>query len=158
MDLIDHTPHSEKVSYTELGLDATVTDTRGAEKDMSFRNNSGGQIFISAHVIADPANRKRKICEVKIYGIDLGDVSYQLETETVKVLQPSNTPVYKDDEDGTHVTYTDEFEKISDAKEGYVVDTYRVTYVNGTQTNRVKITSSTYPAQPLKYWQGVTAP
>jgi vancomycin resistance protein YoaR len=154
MDLIDHTPHAMKVSYTELGLDATVTDTRGAEKDMSFRNNSGGQIFISAHVIKDPANSKRLMCEVRIYGMSLGDTTYALSTETVEVLQPPVEPVYIEDVDSTYVTFTDETKDISEATVGYVVDTYRDTYVNGVLMEHKKLTRSTYPAYPKKIWVG----
>ncbi len=156
LELLDHTPHSEKVSYTDLGMDATVVDTRGAEKDMVFRNNSGGQIFIAAHVQQDPANRKRFMCEVRIYGPDLGDTIYKLTTEQVKVLQPSSKPRYYDDEDGEHVTYTDEIEKRSDATVGYVYDTYRDTYVNGELVDRDKLTTSTYPARSESFWRGVT--
>lgn len=156
LDLIDHTPHAEKVSYTDLGMDATVSDTRGNEKDMSFRNNSGGRIYIAAHVITDPNNKNRFWCEVRIYGMDLGDTVYKLTTETVKVLQPPSTPEYVKDKDGTHVTYTDEIEHKSDAAVGYVVDTYRDTYINGELTSHDKITSSTYPARAEQLWKGVT--
>lgn len=155
MDLIDHTPHSQKVSYTDLGMDATVSDTIGSEKDMSFRNNSGGQIFFAAQVIPDPANKKRLWCEVRIYGVDLGSTSYELETEVVKVLQPPLDPVYVDDVDAAHVTYKYETETISEATLGYVVDTYRKTMENGVQIDRKKLTSSTYPARAKKIWVGV---
>ncbi|MBE0601622.1 MAG: VanW family protein [Firmicutes bacterium] len=154
--MIDHTPHSEKVSYTDLGMDATVTDTRGAEKDMSFRNNSGGQIYIAAHVITDPGNKNRYLCEVRIYGLDLGDVTYKLETETVEVLQPPSTPKYVKDTDGTHVIYTDELIHKSDAAVGYLIDTYRDTYVNGVKTDREKLMRSRYNASAEEYWIGVT--
>ena len=156
LELIDHTPHAMKVSYTDLGLDATVSDTRGAEKDMSFRNDSGYQIFVAAHVIEDPANKNRLLCEVRLYGMDLGDTSYQLRTEIVEVLQPPVEPTYVEDEDGTHVTYVDETEVYSDATTGYVVDTYRDTYVNGVLTDTEKLTRSTYPAYAQKIWIGVT--
>jgi len=156
MELVDHTAHAMKVSYTELGMDATVSDTRGAERDMSFRNNSGGQIFIAAHVIEDPANKKRLLCEVRIYGMDLGDITYELSTETVEVLQPPVEPVYVEDTDGTYVTYVDETEVISEATVGYVVDTYRDTYLNGTLTAHDKLTRSTYPAYAQKIRIGIT--
>lgn len=156
LELIDHTPHSEKVSYTELGLDATVTDTRGAEKDMVFRNNSGGQIFIAAHIIQDPSNKKRQLCEVRIYGMDMGGVTYKLEPETVEVLQPPSTPEYVKDKDGTHVTYTDEVEHKSNASVGYIIDTYRDAYVNGVKTGREKIMRSRYNASAEQYWIGIT--
>ncbi len=155
MTLGDHTAHSQKVSYTDLGLDATVSDTNGAEKDMSVRNNTGGQIFIAAHVITDPANRKRLLCEVRIYGLDLGDISYDLETEIVEVLQPPSDPVYIDDKEAKYVTFTDEFKIVSQAAEGYVVDTYLVKLQNGVQLSREKLTRSTYPARSQKIYVGV---
>ena len=156
LDLIDHTPHAEKVSYTDLGMDATVTDTRGAEKDMSFRNNSGGKIFIAAHVIPNPGNPRRLMCEVRIYGKALGDTVYELTTEQVEVLQPSSTPEYVKDKAGSHVTFTDEVEFKSKASVGYVIDTYRDTYVNGELVSHTKLTRSRYPASPEQYWVGVT--
>ena len=156
MDLIDHTPHSEKVSYTELGLDATVVDTIGAAKDMSFRNTSGGTLYIAAHILQDPNNRKRYQCEVRIYGNSLGDTSYKLSTEQVKVLQPPSEPEYFNDEDGDYVTYAGERKTVRKASVGYVIDTYRETYVNGTQTARTKLTRSTYPARSERIALGVT--
>ena len=136
MELISHTAHSMKVSYTDMGLDATVSDTVGAERDMSFRNNSGGQIFMAARVISDPANRKRLMCEVRIYGMDLGSISYDFETVVVKTLDPPLEPVYIDDTDAKYVTYVDEIYPYSDAVVGYVVDTYLVTMQNGVEISR----------------------
>lgn len=156
MDLIDHTSHAMKVSYTDLGMDATVSDTIGASKDMSFRNNSGGQIFIAAHVIEDTANKNRLMCEVRIYGMDLGNITYSLEAEIVQVLQPPSEPEYIDDVDGQYVTYIGERKIVNEAAEGYVVDTYRVTYENGVETARKKITHSTYGARAEKIYLGVT--
>ncbi|MFH1512240.1 MAG: VanW family protein [Bacillota bacterium] len=156
MDLLDHTSHAMKVSYTDLGMDATVTDTVGAEKDMSFRNDSGGQIFIAAQVLTDPANRKRLLCEVRIYGMDLGDISYNLETEIVQVLQPPAEPEYIEDKEALYVTYIDEYKIVSEAAVGYVVDTYLVTLQNGVQIAREKITRSTYGARATKVYTGVT--
>ncbi len=153
MDLLEHTPHSQKVSYTDLGMDATVTDTIGASKDMSFRNHSGGQIFIAAQVIKDPNNSKRLWCEVRIYGMDLGGITYDLVAETVKVLQPPADPIIVFDSKGEYVTFEDPVKTLTEASVGYVVDTYRITYENGTETSRDKITSSTYPARQQKIAQ-----
>ena len=156
LTLGDHTPHSQKVSYTDLGMDATVSDTVGREKDMSFRNSSGSQIFIASHLITDPSNKKHLLCEVRIYGSDLGSITYDLETEIVEVLQPPAEPLRIDDDDAKYVTYTNEWKVVSEAAEGYVVDTYRVTYENGVQIARDKITRSTYPARQEKIYYGVT--
>ena len=153
MELVDHTSHSQKVSYTDLGMDATVTDTIGAAKDMSFRNNSGGQIFMAAHVIEDQSNKKRLQCEVRIYGMDQGDVYYKLETEVVKVLLPPSDPQIVYDSKGEYVTFDKPIKTLTEAAEGYVVDTYRVTMQNGAQISRDKITRSTYPARQEKIAQ-----
>ncbi|HPF89004.1 MAG TPA: VanW family protein, partial [Candidatus Limiplasma sp.] len=153
MELVSHTAHSMKVSYTDMGMDATVSDTNGAEKDMSFRNNSGGQIFIAAHVMTDPANKKRLLCEVRIYGIDLGDISYRLDTEIVKVLEPSSEQIIIYDSTGEYVTFDDPIKVLTEASDGYVVDTYRVTLENGLEVASEKITRSTYPARQEKIAQ-----
>ncbi len=155
MELVSHTAHSMKVSYTDLGMDATVSDTIGAERDMAFRNNSGGQIFIAARVTTDPANKKRLRCEVRVYGVDLGKISYDFETVVVEVLQPPLDPIYIDDTDAKHVTYVDEVYPYSDATVGYVVDTYLVTLDNGVKVGSEKITRSTYPARAQKFWRGI---
>ena len=155
MELISHTAHSMKVSYTDMGLDATVSDTVGAERDMSFRNNSGGQIFLAARVITDPSNSKRLMCEVRVYGLDMGGISYDFETVIVEVLSPPLEPVYIDDTDAKYVTYVDEVYPYSDAVDGYVVDTYLVTMQNGVQIASEKITRSTYPARAQKLYRGI---
>jgi vancomycin resistance protein YoaR len=155
MELVSHTAHSMKVSYTDMGMDATVSDTIGAERDMSFRNNSGGQIFIAARVTEDPANNKRLRCEVRVYGVDLGSISYDFETVVVKTLQPPLDPVYIDDKEVKHVTYVDELYPYSDATVGYVVDTYLITLDNGVKVGSEKITRSTYPARAQKFWRGI---
>jgi len=153
LELVDHTSHSQKVSYTDLGMDATVSDTIGASKDMSFRNNTGGQIFMAAQVTTDPANKKRLLCEVRIYGMDLGDISYDLETEIVKVLTPSSDPIIVYDSEGEYVTFDNPIKTLTEAADGYVVDTYRVTLQNSVQIARDKITRSTYPARQEKIAQ-----
>jgi vancomycin resistance protein YoaR len=153
LELVDHTSHSQKVSYTDLGMDATVSDTIGAAKDMSFRNNSGGQIFMAAHVIEDTSNKNRLLCEVRIYGMDLGDVYYTLETEVVKVLTPPSDTLIVYDSKGEYVTFDDPIKTLTEAADGYVVDTYRVTMQNGAQIARDKITRSTYPARQEKIAQ-----
>ena len=131
MDLLEHTPHSQKVSYTDLGMDATVTDTIGAYKDMSFRNNSGGQIFIAAQVIKDPNNSKRLL--VRGAHLRNGSGRYHLRSGcgNRQGAPAACRSGYVDDLDGEYVTFKDETKTITEASLGYVVDTYRITYENG---------------------------
>lgn len=156
MKITDHTSHSTSVTYTEMGKDATVSDTRGHEIDFVFRNNSGSKIFLSAHVLNDPSNRSRFLCEVRVYGKALGTTSYKLETEVVEKLEKPTEPEYVEDTKAKYVTFTDEEKTVIEASEGYVVDTYLVTLVDGQQTARSKIARSVYKNRAARIYVGVT--
>ena len=156
LKIVDHTAHSTRVTYTAMGEDATVSDTRGHEIDFSFRNNSGGMVFLAAHVLTDPSNKKRLLCEVRVYGLDLGNTHYELETEIVEKLAMPTEPEYIEDTKAKYVTYTDEEKTVIEASEGFVVDTYLCTVTDGVQTNRVKIARSTYKNRAARIYVGVT--
>lgn len=156
MKITDHTAHSTPVSYTSLGEDATVSDTRGHEVDFAFKNTSGGRVYLTAHVLTDPTNKKRLLCEVRIYGLDLGSTSYRLETETVETLEKPTEPEIIEDTKAKYVTFTDEQKTVIEASEGYVVDTYLVTVVDGADISRVKIATSTYKNRAARIYVGVT--
>lgn len=156
LKIVDHTSHSTSVSYTDMGKDATVSDTRGHEIDFVFRNNSGSKIFLSAHVITDPKNRKRLMCEVRVYGKSLGNVRYDLETELVETLPMPTEPEIIEDTKAKYVTFIDEEKTVIEASEGYVYDTYLVTLTDGVETARTKIARSTYKNRAARIYVGVT--
>jgi vancomycin resistance protein YoaR len=156
MKITDHTSHSTPVSYTDLGEDATVSDMRGHEVDFAFKNTSGGKIYIAAHVQTDPTNKKRLMCEIRIYGLDMGSTSYKLATEVVQKLDKPTEPEIIEDTKGKYVTYTDEQKTVIEASEGYVVDTYLCTLTDGVETSRVKIATSTYKNRAARIYVGVT--
>ena len=83
LEIIDRTPHSDPVSYTSFGKDATVYMSSNRKIDFVFKNNTDGMVYITAAVKTDPSNRKRFYCEVSIYGPSLGDVSYELVTKEI---------------------------------------------------------------------------
>ena len=154
--ITDHTAHSTRVSYTDMGKDATVSDTRGREIDFGFRNTTGSKVFLSAHVITDPSNKKRLLCEVRVYGMDLGNTHYELETEVVEKLPAILEPEIIEDTKAKYVTYTDEEKTVIEPSEGFVVDTYLATVTDGVQTDRTKIARSTYKNRAARIYVGVT--
>ncbi len=156
MKITSREAHSNPVSYTSLGMDATVSDTRGREVDFAFKNESGGRIFIAAHVVQSGANGRSLLCEVRIYGPSLENVHYKLESETVEVLQKPEEPELKQDKNGEHVIYTDQTKLYSKGREGYVVDTYLCTYNGDELVSREKLHRDTYPARADKMWVGTT--
>ncbi len=147
--------HSDSVSYAEYGMDATVSDTKGHEKNLKFVNTTDYPIYIKAEVVPDPSNKKRLVAKVTLYGEDLGDVRYELATELTETLLPPIEPQYIKDKNGEYVKYKDEQKIVSPAKEGYVYKSYRITYVSNRETDQEYLYTDTYKAQPEKIYVGV---
>ena len=152
LDIVQRSPHSMKVSYTELGQDATVSSNR---LDLSFRNNTGGTIYITAKVENQPNTKKRWQCTVNIYGPAMAETeSYKLRSETDDVLLPGD-PIIRKDTDGTYVEYEDEMYQFQTGREGYVITTYLDKYLNGEVVSSRKLYTDTYKATSDGYYVGV---
>ena len=154
MQIIKREPHSKEVGYCTYGMDATVYWSSNRRIDLSFKNTTEHPVYLVAAVQSDPANRKKLICKVSIYGESLGNVTYGMETRTVQVLDPPTEPERRKDTAHTYVTYKDEEKQVSSAKEGYVVESYRVTYVDGVETERTLMYTDTYKARAAVIYVG----
>ena len=155
MEIVKREPHSDSVSYTDYGKDATVYWGSRRKIDFVFKNNTDGDIYILAAVQEDPSNRKRLIARVAIYGEDLGDIRYEIESEITKELDPPEDPVLVKDTKGEYVTYTDQRKSVSSAKKGYVVDSWRVEYIGNVVNTRVHLYTDTYEAKAERIYVGV---
>ena len=146
MQILERRPHSDSVSYTEYGKDATVywSEFRGGKKiDFSFRNTSDAPIYIVAHVKTIPATKKEKkklICEVTIYGKDMGNITYDIDT-VEEVIPCTLNPVPVADK-----------ELVAKAKDGCNVDCYFVEYTNGVETSRKKMYRDKYEPKAERYY------
>lgn len=140
LEITSRRPHSDSVSYADYGKDATVY-MGGKQIDLVFRNNTDEPIYITAEVLTDPSNTKRLMTKVCIYGADLGTTRYTLETETVETLPSIMNPVYVKDK-----------ESEAKAKDGCVVNSYRMTYTDGVLTNREFLFKDTYNPKPEKIY------
>ena len=156
LTILNRKPHSDSVNYTEYGKDATVYWNGRRKIDLVFRNSTEEPVYIVAAVQADPSNRKRLIAKVSMYGADMGDTRYELESVVTEELEPPEEPEYIKDKNATYVTYTDQKESVSKAKKGYVVESYRVEYVGNVVTDRVKLYTDTYEPKAEKIYVGVT--
>lgn len=155
LQIVKREPHSDAVSYADYGKDATVYWVGKRKIDFSFKNNTDEPIYIVAGVQQDPTNKKRLIAKVTIYGQDMGDVRYELDSEIVETIPAPFNPVYIKDTNGTYVTYKDQQESVTKAKEGYVVNGYLVQYTGNTQTDRKLLYTDTYEAKPERIYVGV---
>ena len=135
LQILRRRPHSDSVSYTEYGKDATVYWYKGGKKiDLSFKNTTEQNIYITAQVLADPSNKKRLICKVNMYGQDLGNVKYELTSEIIETIPPVlMEPVYVSDK-----------ESAAKARDGYVVKSYRITYTDGVVTEKKELFQDEY--------------
>ena len=156
MTITKRVPHSMSVSYTSLGLDATVSDTKGHEIDFSFRNDSGYPIYITARVTSSATSKKNLVCEVCIYGHSLGNTRYELVAQTIETIPKPTEPTLVKDKQAQYVTYEDEQKTVAKGREGYVVESYLITYENDVEVSRELKYTDTYPAKADTVYVGVT--
>lgn len=154
LKITDHTPHSEKANYTDYGMDATVYWYSNHRIDLKFQNNTEGNIYIVCSVQSNPNNRKRLIAKVDIYGMDLENVKYDFVSELVEEL-PYQSETRRD-KNKNYVTYTDETFTKQTGRDGYVYQSYRVTLVNGKETERVPLFKDTYKPRDEIIYVGTT--
>ena len=155
LKVLKREPHSDKVSYSDLGKDATVYWYGKRRIDLTFRNNTDSTIYIVAAVKQDSTNKKRLNATVAIYGQDMGDIRYEMESEIAETLPAPFKPEYKKDTNGTYVTYKDQQKSVSAAKEGYVVNCYLVEYTSGEMTNRKLMYTDRYEPKGEVIYVGV---
>lgn len=153
MTITKREAHSDKVNYTEYGLDATV-NLDGRVIDLVFRNDTGSDIYVMSYLVRSGS---RWICHVDIYGEALPEgVTYGLVAQTVEVLPAPVDPEYFEDKTGEHVLYIDEPPvQRRAASDGYVVETYKVKYVNGKEVERTFVARDTYKAKSQQLWVGI---
>ena len=155
LTILKREPHSDEVSYTEYGKDATVFWSGKKKIDLSFKNTTDEPIYIVAAVEQDPSNRKRLIARVTIYGKDMGNVRYEIECQEISTIEPP-APKYIRDTNAEYVTYTDQQKSVSKAKEGHVVKSYRLEYTGSVLTDRKELYTDTYEPQAERIYVGVT--
>ena len=151
MQIVSRISHSDPVSYTVFGQDATVVYGR---HDFSFRNSSSGTIYITAKVVEKKKNTYE--CQVCIYGPSLGDgVSYKLRTETVEEIEAPLDITYRQDTNHTYVTYKDEEPYlVRKARAGFVNETYLQRWENGQLVSETFVSRDTCKAREAVYVTG----
>ena len=155
LQIVERKPHSDSVSYTDYGKDATVYWVGKRIIDLKFKNNTDEPIYIVASVETDPSNKKRLIAKVSMYGQDMGDVRYELESQIVDTLPAPFDPEYIKDKDATYVVYKDQEQSVSKAKEGYVVKSWRIQYTKNMVTERKELFTDTYEPKAERIYVGV---
>ena len=151
LEIVSRTSHSDPVSYTTFGQDATVYWNR---YDLVIRNNTSGTLYITARVVEKKKNSYE--CEVCIYGPKLEEgVSYTLRTDTVEVLPAPLTESYVKDTKQQYVTYKDEEPyQVRKARDGMVNATYLLKWQNGQLLEEKLVSKDTCKARNAIYYIG----
>jgi vancomycin resistance protein YoaR len=139
LEIVQRHNHSARVSYVDVGLDATVA---GDYYDLKFKNNTDYAVLITAAV-------ERDMLRVRIYGNDTRDPSRtgRFEVRQVELLTPEP---YREVVDpaiplGQRMVTLE-------SQMGYHVELFKIVYLHGAPVEEVKINTSVY--KPL---QGIIA-
>ena len=133
LEVTSRSPHAWPSTYVNKGEDATVN---WPNLDFKFKNNKETPVFVIAYY-------KDRKCSAEIWGLSLGDgVSIDLQSEVVRTIEPSLDVKYVQNPE-LPVGSSEETVK---ARTGYVVDTYKIWYLNGAEQKREKLHTSTYKA------------
>ncbi|MDD3336888.1 MAG: VanW family protein [Eubacteriales bacterium] len=133
LQVVERSPHAWPSTYVNRGEDATVN---WPNLDFKFKNNTDYPVFLITYY----ENRKMS---AEIWGMSLGDgVSIDLYSEVIKTMEPTTEVKYVLNTELPYGTT-----KISvKPRTGYVVETYKVWYLNGQETKRELMQTSTYRA------------
>ena len=151
LEIVSRISHSDPVSYTTFGQDATVVYGR---HDLVIRNTLEGNIYITAKVVE--VKRNSYECQVCIYGPALEEgTSYTLRTETVETIPaPLDETLIKDTKQ-TYVTYKDEEPYlVRKARDGFVNETYLQEWYYGELINEKLVSRDTCKPREAVYYVG----
>ena len=154
LEIVNRTPHSMSVGYTEKGKDATVYWYSTHRIDLKFKNTTDYPIYITAAVQSDSKNKSRLNANVTIYGESMGNVTYDFRVEETQI-EPGE-PELREDKKGEYVVYTDEQYIAQEAAVGWQVDSYRVTYVRGQAVEETFLYTDTYKPKNEIIYVGIT--
>ena len=132
MDQVSRYVHAYKVSYVDLGMDATVY---WGSLDYVFRNNTDEPIKI----VASAKNGKLTI---SIYGTETRPANRTLKFKSVVLETYMQEMKYEVDESLAPGAE----KRIRSGQPGYKVELYKQIYVDGVLQNEVKINTSKYSA------------
>lgn len=135
LEIVERSPHSMVVSYVDVSRDAAIA---GDYKDFKFKNNSEYPIYLMGSAY-------NGVLSFKVYGYDQRPANRTISfvAETTATIEPGKEVVTEDPslpEDYREVTQS--------AHVGYRAKLWKIVKVDGVQTEKVQINSSSYSASP----------
>lgn len=135
LEIVERSPHSMVVSYVDVSRDAAIS---GDYKDLKFKNNTDAPIYIGA--IASGGQ-----LTFRIYGEETREKNrtIKFESEILETIQPGADVITEDP------TMPASYREVTQAAHvGYKAKLWKVIYIDGKETERVEVNSSSYNAEP----------
>lgn len=136
LEITERHNHSMIVGYVSPSADAAIAESAG--KDFRFKNNTDYPIYVEGVTTPD------KQVIFNIYGAEYRSANRQVRYESLVVSTdvPTNEVIYADP--NQPVGYV----KVQSAYTGYKAELWKVVTVDGVETSRTKVNSSTYKKSP----------
>lgn len=135
LEVVERSPHSMVVRYVDVSRDAAIS---GDYKDFKFKNNTEAPIYIAS--TAESGN-----LSFRIYGEETREEGRTIEfkSEILETIEPGA------DKEVVDKTKPASYREVTQsAHVGYKAQLWKIVKVNGKQTEKIQLNSSTYSAEP----------
>ncbi|MDE6851777.1 MAG: VanW family protein [Lachnospiraceae bacterium] len=135
LEIVERSPHSMVVSYVDVSRDAAIS---GDYKDFKFKNNTQTPVYIAG-------SAQGGTLTFRVYGEETRPENRKIEfeSETLETIQPG-APVETVDK-SKPASYRSVTQS---AHVGYRAKLWKIVYVDGEQTEKIELNSSSYKAEP----------
>lgn len=135
LEVVERSPHSMVVAYVDVSRDAAIS---GDYKDMKFKNNTDYPVYIMGSAYGG-------VLSFKIYGHETRPENRKIsfESEITDTIQPGAEVVTEDP--SLPASYRSVTQS---AHVGYRAKLWKVVKVDGVQTDRIQLNTSSYNASP----------
>lgn len=153
LEVVSRRNHSMPVSYVDKGLDATINSV-GNVIDFKFSNNTTSDIVIFGYTTSSDK------LTFEIWGLPFATTEYdeiKLTSKRVSTDSPSGDPVEievpvgTEKADGSLMVAGETYTAVA-ARTGYVYQSYKNYYLNGTLVRTEKLALSTYKSYQGEIW------
>ncbi len=135
LEIVERSPHSMVVSYVDVSRDAAIS---GDYKDFKFKNNTDVPIYIAGS--ADGST-----LSFRIYGEETRPENRKIEFESkiIEKLEPGE-PITTVDS-----TKPSGYRAVTQSAHiGYKAELWKIIYTDGKETDRIRLNTSSYGAEP----------
>ncbi len=135
LEVVERSPHSMVVTYVDVSRDAAIS---GDYKDFKFKNNTEVPVYIAA--TADGST-----LSFRIYGEETRPSNRKIsfDTKIIETIQPGEAVTTVD------VSKPASYRAVTQsAHVGYKAQLWKIVTVDGKETDRVQLNTSSYAAEP----------